>query len=439
MKKDPVNIVKKLRDNGHEAYLVGGCVRDLLLGVAPKDYDIATSATPDEVSALFSKTIPVGARFGVVIVRFRKASYEVATFREDADYGDGRRPDRVRFSTARADARRRDFTINGLFHDPIEDRVIDYVGGKKDLASGVVRAIGDAEARFGEDKLRLMRAVRFASRLGFRIEKKTGAAIVRHVAEIDQVSGERVRDELVAILLGDPAAGIRMMDEYGLLGHVLPEVADMKGVDQPPEFHPEGDVFEHTMIMLDAVARRYAKNIELLLGALLHDVGKPPTMEMKDRITFNNHTQVGVDMARRLLRRLRFSNETRNAAADLVGQHMRFMNVTEMRPAKLKKFLRMDNFDLHMELHRLDCLASHGGLDNYKFCKAKLRELDAEPERLRPKPLITGNDLIEMGLEPGPPFKKILASLEDAQLEGEIKTKQEAMAWVREIVKGSSR
>jgi poly(A) polymerase len=430
--RDAVAIVKTLRERGHAAYLVGGCVRDLLMGGKPKDWDVATDARPEEVRALFAKTIPVGEKFGVVIVRRRGRNFEVATFREEWGYADGRRPDGVKFSTARADASRRDFTINGLFYDPGADRIIDYVGGKKDLARGVVRAIGDPAARFKEDKLRLLRAVRFAARFDFRIEPRTARAVRKHAAEIHEVSRERIRDELLHILQGErPARGLRLMDELGLLEAVLPEVAAMKGVKQPPEFHPECDVFEHTLIMLGLMRRRYRARPEFALAVLLHDVGKPPTYEELDRIRFNNHMAVGADMAGKILRRLRCSRESIAIVSELIADHLRFKDVMKMRPATLKRFLRREHFELHLELHRLDCLASHGDLSNHRFCLLKLRELGREPQKLRPPRLVTGHDLIQMGLAPGPAFREILSALEDAQLEGKARDRAEALEWIK--------
>lgn len=436
MKANAVKIVQRLRDHGHQAYLVGGCVRDLLLGRRPKDYDVATSARPEEIISLFQKTIPVGAQFGVIIVRLGGKNYEVATFRRDLQYSDGRHPDGVQFTTPERDARRRDFTINGLFYDPVKNQVIDFVGGKSDLKAGVIRAIGNPAARFKEDKLRMLRAVRFSARFGYPIEERTGRAIKRHAKEILEVSAERIRDELTQILLEErPALGLRLMDEYGLLAAILPEVAAMKGVAQPPEFHPEGDVFEHTLLMLELMKKARKRGPELALAVLFHDVGKPPTFEIADRIRFNNHPVIGAEMTEQLLRRLRFSSETVKTVSDLVSVHLKFMDLKKMRPSTLKRFLRVENFGLHLELHRLDCLGSHGKLDNYRLAKTKLRELSREKEILRPPRLLTGHDLIALGLAPGPLFKKLLAALEDAQLEGTVGTREEAMAWVREYVR----
>lgn len=433
MKSNAVKIIRRLREHGHEAYLVGGCVRDLLLGRRPRDYDVATSARPEKIVRLFRKTIPVGAKFGVILVRLRGRSYEVATFREDLGYEDGRHPSQVRFSTAEADARRRDFTINGMFYDPDQKRVIDFVDGKRDLTAGVIRTIGSPRARFKEDKLRLLRAIRFSARFGFPIEPATGSAIRRLAPAIIEVSAERIRDELMEILMDQrPAEGLRLMDRYGLLKVILPEVHAMKGVKQPPEFHPEGDVFTHTLLMLEKMKRSFAWKPEFALAVLLHDAGKPPTYREADRIRFDNHTVVGEQIAAELMRRLRFSRQEIKLVSELVREHMHFMSVREMRPSTLKKFLRKEKFDLHLELHRLDCAASHGDLTNYRFCKKRLAELGREKKVLRPPRLLTGYDLINLGLEPGPRFRKILAALEDAQLEGVITTRDEAIRFVRD-------
>ncbi len=439
MKRNAERIVRRLREHGHEAYLVGGCVRDMLLGKRPKDWDVATSARPDEVETLFKKTLTLGARFGVVIVRMSGRSYEVATFREEAEYTDGRRPDKVEFSTARADAMRRDFTVNGMFHDPVDDRVIDYVGGLADLAEGLIRAIGNPGERFDEDKLRMVRAVRFAASLGYEIEPETSRAVREHAAEIKAVSAERIRDELSAILAGPaPERGVRLLDFHGLLEEILPEVAAMKGVAQPEKFHPEGDVFEHTLLMLKKTKRRWAKKPEFAMAVLLHDVGKPPTFEVKDRIRFNNHAAVGADMAADIMRRLRFSREQEKTVEAIVRDHLKFIEVRNMRHSTLKRFLRQRDFDLHLELHRLDCLASHGDMDSYEFCKEKLEELGEDQETLRPPRLLTGDDLIAVGLAPGPLFKEILSALEDAQLEGKVNTRSEALDWVKVLLAGRS-
>jgi len=423
--------VQRLRSRGYEAYWVGGCVRDLLMGDRAQDYDITTSARPEEIMSIFRHTIPVGAKFGVVIVRIRHKSYEVATFRAESGYKNGRHPDRVWFSTARQDVKRRDFTINGMLYDPVAEKVIDHVGGQKDLERKIIRAIGNPDARFSEDKLRMIRAVRFAARFDYRIENKTEKAIQRHASEIMDTSAERIRDELSYILTGpNPGIGIRILDQLGLLVHILPEVSAMKGVPQPPEFHPEGDVFQHTILMLD---RLKSPSLVLALGVLFHDVGKPETFSVSDRIRFNKHQTVGAEMTRKIMRRLRFSSEQVRRVSALVDQHLRFIDVHRMKESTLKRFLRIEDFPIHLELHRLDCLASHGDLSAWRYCRKRHLEFTKKQaeEQLVPKPLLTGHDLIKIGLKPGPIFKKILREIEDAQLEGRIRTRSQAMALAR--------
>ena len=416
-------VVVRLRDAGFAAYFVGGCVRDLLLGRAPKDFDVATSARPDEITALFPRSDLVGAHFGGVLVREEGELVEVATFRKDAEYADGRHPESVSFDAGpREDALRRDFTINALLLDPLTDEVIDFTGGRADLAAGVIRAIGDPEQRFREDHLRLIRAVRFAARFGFAIEPATFSAIRKLASSIRSVSAERVREELARILTENGARrGFELLDATGLLAEILPEVAAMKGVEQPREFHPEGDVWAHTLLMLEGLRD---PSISLALGVLLHDVGKPPTFRIAERIRFDGHVEKGVEIAHRILTRLRFPNQVQEEVEALVANHMKFMDVPRMRESTLKRFMRQPDFEDHMELHRLDCLSSHGGLENYEFIRAKQRE--TPPEHFKPAPLLTGDDLIAAGYKPGPAFKKILREVEDAQLEGKIATKEEA-------------
>jgi len=421
-------IAATLRGVGRQAYLVGGCVRDKLLGREPKDFDVATDAPPDEILRLFPRSGCVGAHFGVVLVREENAQVEVATFRSDREYADGRHPESVHFETEpEADAQRRDFTINGLMMDPETGAVLDFVGGQADLEQRVVRAIGDAETRFREDHLRLLRAIRFAARLGFAIEPATFEAVRRYHALIRTVSAERVRDELVRILTeGGARRGFELLDASRLLDDVLPEVAAMKGVEQPPEFHPEGDVWVHTLLLLENLDRA---SPTLALGALLHDVGKPSTFRLAERIRFDGHVEAGVQLARGILDRLRFSRQDSEQIESLVEHHMRFKDVRRMKESTLKRFLRLPKFAEHLALHRLDCLASHGGLDNYDFVRHKLAELPAE--KLRPKPMVTGDDLIAEGYTPGPLFSEILAAVEDGQLEGRIGNREEAMEFVR--------
>jgi poly(A) polymerase len=426
-------ICRRLGDAGHRAYLVGGCVRDILLGREPEDYDVATDATPDRVAALFPGSLLVGAAFGVVVVARENAQVEVATFRSEIGYSDGRHPDRVVYSRSpEEDVRRRDFTINGLLMDPADGRVLDFVGGRDDLHRGVIRAIGPPELRFSEDKLRMVRAVRFAARFGFAIEPATLAAISRLAPQVTQVSAERLRDELTRILTeGAARRGFELLDEAGLLAVVLPEVARMKGVEQPPEFHPEGDVWIHTRLMLEGLQDECSPT--LAWGVLLHDVGKPPTFTPPDgpggRIRFDRHAEVGARMAEEICRRLRMSNDDTEQVAALVANHLRFKDVQRMRPATLKRFVRLPRFEEHLELHRLDCLASHRNLEAYESVRRFLAE--TPPEEVRPPRLLTGDDLIALGYRPGPRFGEVLQALEDAQLEGEVADRKAALEFVR--------
>jgi poly(A) polymerase len=421
-------VIDRLRAGGHQAFLVGGCVRDLLLGVKPKDFDIATDARPDRIMDLFPRSGRVGAHFGVVLVRDVFDQVDVATFRSDHDYLDGRHPEQVRFeSDPREDVLRRDFTINGLMMDPRTGRVLDFIDGRGDLARGVIRAIGDPNARFREDHLRLLRGVRFAARFGFEIEPVTFDAMRRDHALILKVAMERVREELVRILTeGGARRGFELLDASGMLLDLLPEVAAMKGVAQPPEYHPEGDVWQHTLLLLEQLCQ---PTPTLALGALLHDVGKPATFRVADRIRFDGHVEEGVRLARLILTRLRFSREEIEQVEALIDNHMRFKDVGRMKESTLKRFLRLPAFTEHLELHRLDVMSSNKRLENYDLAKAKLEEYTAE--HLQPAPLVTGADLIGMGYEPGPQFSKILALLEDAQLEGHIRSQEEALDLVR--------
>jgi poly(A) polymerase len=442
-KQHAAEIVRALRERGHQAYLAGGCVRDLLLSREPADYDVATDATPQQVMQIFPETYAVGEQFGVVLVpgtngatgalarqgERGKGAVEVATFRSDVGYSDGRHPDEVRFTKdPREDVQRRDFTINGMMLDPATNEVLDFVGGREDLKAGIVRAIGDPERRFAEDKLRMLRAVRFAARFNYLIDPATLASIQQLAPKIHQVSCERVREELTKMLTeGRASRAFELLDTTGLLPEVLPEIAAMKGVEQPPEYHPEGDVFVHTLLLLDKLPRGASKT--LAWGSLLHDVGKPPTFRAApDRIRFDGHVEVGVKMAAEICRRLRFSNDETDQILALVDNHMRFGHVQRMNQSTLKKFLRLPAFKEHLELHRIDCLSSHGQLDAYEYSREQLRSLP--PEAIRPTPLITGQDLIEAGYEPGPRFKEVLAAVEDAQLEGRLTSHEAAMEYV---------
>ncbi len=422
-------VVKKLIKHGHIAFFAGGCVRDKLLGLSFKDIDITTSASPDEVIKLFTRTVPVGVQFGVVIVLINRLSFEVATFRKDGIYTDGRHPDSVEFTNEKEDVLRRDFTINGMLYNPLTEEVIDYVGGKQDLNNRIVRAIGDPYTRFHEDKLRMIRAIRFAARFSYQIDQQTWQAIQALHQEISQVSLERIRDELVKILTeNNPRVGMELLDQSGLLEVILPEISQLKGIEQPDEFHPEGDVFEHTLLILENMKK---PSKELALAALLHDIGKAKTFSRTDRIRFSGHDTVGAVMCKDLCERLKFSNKETDHIVELVEQHMRFMNVKKMRESKLKRFLRQNHFADHLELHRLDCIASHGFLDLYYFCQEKLNDYQSKEENLHPPKLINGATLIKLGLKPGPVFSNILLDIENAQLEGFIKTEEEALNYVQ--------
>jgi poly(A) polymerase len=437
LKDFAISIVRTLREHGHKAYLVGGCVRDLLLGREPADYDVTTDANPDEVMRIFPETYAVGAQFGVVLVPLPKSLVskdenevvEVATFRSDIGYSDGRHPDQVRFSKdPREDVERRDFTINGLLLDPITDEVLDFVGGRKDLEAGIIRTIGDPERRFAEDKLRMLRAVRFAARFGYIIEPETLHALQKLASQIAQVSRERVREELSKMLTeGRARQAFLLLDQTGLLHEVLPEIEAMKGVEQPPQFHPEGDVFVHTLLLLDKLP--HPCPITLAWGALLHDVGKPATFRVaRDRIRFDGHVDVGVKIAEDICRRLRFSNHDTEQILALVDNHMRFAQVQQMNQSTFKRFVRMARFDEHLQLHQLDCLSSHGNLSSYNFTREKIAA--TPPATIRPAPLINGDDLIALGYKPGPQFKNILSEVEDGQLEGRLHSREEAIAFV---------
>jgi poly(A) polymerase len=443
-----LEILKTLRTAGYEAYLAGGCVRDLLLGREPEDYDVATSATPEIVLDMFPRTFAVGAHFGVVLVASEIAGSckdgsveercvtEVATFRSDGVYSDGRHPDAVRYTkTAAEDVQRRDFTINGLLLDPLRasgdlrSEVVDYVGGLEDLDAGVIRAIGPPEKRFEEDQLRLLRAVRFAARFGFAIEPATLAAMRKLAARIHAVSRERIREELSKMLTeGHARRAFELLDETDLLVQVLPEVSRMKGVAQPPQFHPEGDVWVHTLMLLEQLEPGCA--MTLGWGALLHDVGKPPTYrEAPDRIRFDGHVDVGVAIGAEICKRFRFSNDETHQILALIENHMRFADAPRMKSSTLKRFFRLENFPEHLALHRMDCLAAHRNLEIWRFVRERY---EATPkEAVRPAPLITGRELIAAGYSPGPAFKEVLQTVEDAQLDGSITTQEEALALAR--------
>ena len=423
------SIVERLRAKGFEALYAGGCVRDRLLGLEPHDYDVATNARPEQVESLFPRTVPVGAQFAVILVLEQGAEIQVATFRGDGAYLDGRHPESIVYTDAKGDARRRDFTVNGLFCDPLKDEILDFVGGRDDLKAGILRAIGNPSERFAEDKLRMLRAVRFATTLGFKIEPATWEAVKRHAPEIHAVSAERIRDEFCKILLSpNRLCGFDLLEESGLLREILPEMEPLKGCDQPPDFHPEGDVFVHTRLMLSLL--KPEASLPLVLSVLFHDLGKPATRMVDEtgRIRFNGHEGVSERMSLTILQRLRFPNEVIDAVLPAVRLHMSFKDVPNMRVATLKRMMARPTFDDELELHRVDCLGSHGMLDNHATLITKREEFSHEP--LIPFPLITGNDLIAMGWKPGPRFAEILQAAQTRQLEGTLSSRDQALKWL---------
>ncbi len=431
-----LKVAARLRENGHIAYFAGGCVRDMVRGLVPKDYDIVTDARPEAVQSLFPHTFAVGAHFGVIIVLENGFQFEVATFRSDDAYIDGRHPSAVHFSSPEEDAQRRDFTINGMFYDPVAEKMIDFVGGRADIDAKRVRAIGDPAQRFGEDRLRMLRAVRFATVLGYEIEKATWDALATNAESINQISAERIRDELVRTFLSpNRVRGWDLLDSSGLMRAILPELEAMKGVLQPEQFHPEGDVFVHTRLMLQLLPQEVP--VPLVLAVLFHDVGKPVTATVykTGRIRFNEHDRIGAQMTEAIMRRLRFSGAEIEATVEMVKQHMVFKDVPNMRLAKLKRFMARPTFDDELELHRVDCESSHRMLDNYEFLLRKRQEFANEP--IIPPPLVRGDDLIALSLKPGPKFGEILEAVETRQLEGTLRTREEALEWVkREYLSG---
>ena len=420
--------LQALQVQGYQGFLVGGCVRDHLLGLEPGDFDIATDAQPPDIQRIFPDAIEVGASFGVMLRRIAGAHVEIATFRSEGAYADGRRPEFVRFEhSPEQDAARRDFTINAMFQDPTHGVILDFHGGRADLEAKRIRAVGNPELRFAEDHLRMLRAVRFAARLGFSIEEGTAEAIRAQAAAITRIAAERIRDEISRILTeGGARRGMELLDELGLLAWILPEAARMKGVEQPPEFHPEGDVWAHTLRMLELLEQ---PSLTLALGVLFHDIGKPETQTFSDRIRFNGHVEAGVRIARDAMERLRYSSEQIAQVEALVANHMKFMHLAEMKESTRKRFLRQAAFDEHLALHRVDCLSSHGKLSNYEYAREAREQLSEED--LRPKPLLRGEDLIAEGYQPGPRFGKILQVLEDLQLDGILTTRDDAIAWLR--------
>src|SRR5881398_3907841 len=439
MEKTARDVAARLRESGHVAYFAGGCVRDIVRGETPKDFDIATDANPEAVQKLFPHTYAVGAHFGVILVVENGFQFEVATFRSDDAYVDGRRPSAVHFSSPEEDAKRRDFTINGMFYDPVAEQVIDFVGGRADIDAKLVRAIGDPARRFAEDRLRMLRAVRFATVLDYQIDPKTWDALIANAASIHEISAERIRDELVRIFLSpNRGLGWDLLDASGLMRAILPEIEAMKGCEQPEQFHPEGDVFQHTRLMLQFLPEN--GSVPLVFAVLLHDVAKPrtATVDHTGRIRFNEHDRIGAEMTEEIMRRLRFSGAEIDAAVEMVRQHMVFKDVPKMRVAKLKRFMARPTFNDELELHRVDCEGSHRMLDNYEFLLRKREEFANEP--IIPPPLVRGDDLIALGLKPGPKFSEILEAVETRQLEGTLRTREEALEWVkREYSPGEQR
>jgi len=430
MEKTAREVAMRLRGTGHIAYFAGGCVRDMVRDLTPKDYDIVTDARPEEVQKIFPRTYAVGARFGVIIVLQNDFQFEVATFRSDEAYMDGRHPSEVRFSSPEEDAKRRDFTINGMFYDPVAEEVIDFIGGRSDIAAKLVRAIGDPAQRFAEDRLRMLRAVRFTTALDYKIDSQTWEALLASAPSIHQISAERIRDELVRIFLSpNRLRGWDLLDSSGLMRAILPELEAMKGVLQPEQFHPEGDVFQHTRLMLQFLQETVS--VPLVFAVLLHDVAKPvtATVDKTGRIRFNEHDRIGAEMSEAIMRRLRFSGAEIEATVEMVRQHMVFKDVPKMRVAKLKRFMARPTFNDELELHRVDCESSHRMLDNYKFLLRKREEFANEP--IIPPPLVRGDDLIALDLKPGPKFGEILEAVETRQLEGKLHTREEALEWVK--------
>ena len=438
MEKVALEVAARLRQSGHIAYFAGGCVRDMVRGLTPKDYDIVTDARPEAVKSLFPHTFAVGAHFGVIIVLENGFQFEVATFRSDDAYIDGRHPTAVHFSSPEEDAQRRDFTINGMFYDPVAEKVIDFVGGRADIDAKLVRAIGDPGQRFAEDRLRMLRAVRFATVLDYQIDQKTWDALATNAESINQISAERIREELVSIFCSpNRVRGWDFLDSSGLMWAILPELEAMKGVLQPEQFHPEGDVFVHTRLMLQLLPQEVS--VSLVLAVLFHDVGKPvtATVDKTGRIRFNEHDRIGAQMTEAIMRRLRFSGAEIEATVEMVKQHMVFKDVPNMRVAKLKRFMARPTFQDELELHRVDCESSHRMLDNYEFLLRKRQEFANEP--IIPPPLVRGDDLIALGLKPGPKFGEILEAVETRQLEGTLRTREEALKWVkREYFSGAN-
>ena len=428
-------VVNELESNGHAAFIVGGAVRDLYMGVEPSEFDISTSATPKEIKNIFKKTKPVGQSFGVMLVIIDNLFFEVATFREDMNYIDGRHPEDVKYTKdPEIDIKRRDFTVNGLMLNPNTFEIVDFCRGCEDIDSKILRTIGNPAERFSEDHLRILRAIRFSNKYDLKIDKETEQQIIKMSEKIINVSIERVREEFVKIITNkNPGRGVKILSDYGILKHIIPEIEELKGVDQPVEFHPEGDVFVHTCLVLDKLTDNVPIDPILALGALLHDIGKPQTYTKTDRVRFNRHEYVGAAMSERICKNLKFSNKQISDIKSLVSEHMKFGNIKNMKKSTFKRFISIDNFDLHLKLHKADCLASHGDLSLLQFTMEKIEELKSEP--IKPSSLINGDDLISLGLKPGPKFKKILGEIFDEQLEGNILNREEGISFTKKLIK----
>lgn len=428
-------VVNELELNGHAAFIVGGAVRDLYMGIEPSEFDISTSATPKEIENIFKKTKPVGQSFGVILVIIDNLFFEVATFREDMNYIDGRHPEEVKYTKdPKIDIKRRDFTVNGLMLNPNTFEIVDFCRGCEDIDSKILRTIGNPAERFSEDHLRILRAIRFSNKYDLKIDKETEKQIIKMSEKILNVSIERVREEFVKIITNkNPGRGVKILSDYGILKYIIPEIEELKGVDQPVEFHPEGDVFVHTCLVLDKLIDDVPVDPTLALGALLHDIGKPKTYTKTDRVRFNRHEYVGAAMSERICKNLKFSNKQISDIKSLVSEHMKFGNIKNMKKSTFKRFISIDNFDLHLKLHKADCLASHGDLSLLQFTMEKIEELKSEP--IKPSPIINGDDLISLGLKPGPKFKKILSEAFDEQLEGNILNWEEGISFVKKLIK----
>ena len=436
-----LTVVKTLQKQGFQAYFAGGCVRDRLMKRPPKDYDIATNARPNQVMRLFKKTLAIGKAFGVVVVIIQKQQIEVTTFRTESGYSDGRHPDNVKYASRDEDVARRDFTINGLLYDPISDELIDLVNGRADIKKKLVRTIGDAGQRFKEDKLRMMRAIRFACELGFALDPKTKKAIAKSSGQIKKISVERIREELRRILICPRRdQGIKLLEQTGLMKHILPEVLKMKGVNQPKQFHPEGDGYVHTVAVMKHLRNPFtvmgkSQNLsfELALATLLHDVGKPGTFMITDRIRFHEHERLGSEMAERICQRLKLANSQTETICWIISKHLVFKDIDKMRVSTLKRLFSHKDYPLLAELHRADRLGSDMDLKPYHLAARIYKKLSKE--ELKPKPLINGYDLIKLGFKPGPIFSKILKHVEEAQLEQEVTNKDEALKLVQKNFK----